>query len=162
MAAARTGSQDEGVRMPTALTVVAAGGAALAFGALAVGAAMAVPDRPAAAHVEGYVQDLEASPPPAASAAILNEATGDTIPSAPATIEDEDDLDELEDVLDDQLDALEDELDEAEDADDDRSGSGGGSGSGSGDGDSGSDDRSGSGSGSGSDSSGPGSGSDGG
>ena len=80
------------MRMPAALSVATAGAAAVAFGALAIGAAMAVPDRPAPAQVEDYLEDLEATPPPAASAAILREATGDTIPAAtPPTVASTDD-----------------------------------------------------------------------
>jgi hypothetical protein len=69
------------------MSMIAAGGAALVLGGVAIGAALAVPDEPKPAYVEHYVEDLELLPPPAASAAILSDATGGTLPGMPVTTE---------------------------------------------------------------------------
>ncbi|MGH9276231.1 MAG: hypothetical protein ACRDZU_16425 [Acidimicrobiales bacterium] len=70
------------MRAPTIVTVSLAGVAALALAAAAFGAAFAVPDSPPPVHLSDYVADLRETPPPAASAAILAEVTGVSVPSA--------------------------------------------------------------------------------
>jgi len=83
MAAAVVLLEDRVVRAPTFVTAVVALGSALALGAVALGVANAVPNTPPPAYVDHYLEDLRALPPPAESAEIISEATGDTLPAAP-------------------------------------------------------------------------------
>ena len=86
--------EDRCVRTPTFVTIVVAGGSALALGGIALGVANAVPNTPPPAYVDHYLEDLRALPPPADSAQIIREATGGTIPAAPESEEADDHEDE--------------------------------------------------------------------
>lgn len=87
MVTSRRPADDVGVRGSRVVTVVAAGGAALVLGGVAIAAARAVPDTPSPAYVSNYVEDLEQIPLPASSASIL--AGVGTVPATTATTVDD-------------------------------------------------------------------------